>query len=87
MMHSIAVKRFESVLERVAKMLSSRFGIKVVFKSDICATNGKVIYLPSIPSNASTEFIEALQGFLDHEVAHIIFSDMKAFQKAGIKEE
>jgi cobalamin biosynthesis protein CobT len=36
------------------------------------------VNLPFIPDNASNELIEAIQGFLDHEVAHILFTDFKA---------
>lgn len=37
------------------------------------------VNLPYIPDNATDELCEAIQGFLDHEVAHIMFTDFKAF--------
>lgn len=38
-----------------------------------------VINLPYIPDNATEELCDAIQGFLDHEVAHVLFTDFKAF--------
>lgn len=35
----------------------------------------KKVYLPALPDNASEELIDAIQGFVDHEVAHVLFSD------------
>lgn len=39
----------------------------------------KSVNLPYLPDNASDALISAIQGFLDHEVAHILFSDFGAF--------
>lgn len=36
------------------------------------------ITLPYLPDNASEQLIFAVQGFLDHEVGHILFSDAQA---------
>lgn len=36
------------------------------------------ITLPYLPDNASEQLIFAVQGFLDHEVGHILFSDASA---------
>lgn len=33
------------------------------------------VNLPYLPDNATEELIQAIQGFLDHEVAHILFTD------------
>lgn len=35
----------------------------------------KVVNLPYLPDNASEELCMAIQGFLDHEVGHVLFSD------------
>ena len=74
------VRIFESVLEKLARILAEKYGIKVIFRHDTCMTDGKTIYLPIIPDNASDEFLAAIQGFLDHEVGHLIFSDFKAIR-------
>lgn len=36
-----------------------------------------LVNLPYLPDNASDELVDAIQGFLDHEVAHILFTDFK----------
>lgn len=47
-------------------------------------TTGKIlsVNIPYIPDDASDEFISAIQGFLDHEVGHVLYSDFDALQKA-----
>lgn len=40
------------------------------------------VNLPYLPDNASIELCEAIQGFLDHEVAHIMFSDFSLIESA-----
>ena len=37
-----------------------------------------LVNLPYLPDNASDELCSAIQGFLDHEVAHILFTDFDA---------
>lgn len=37
----------------------------------------QLVNLPYIPDDASEEFIAAVQGFLDHEVGHVLFTDPK----------
>lgn len=32
-----------------------------------------VVNVPYIPDDASEEYLAAIQGFLDHEVAHVLF--------------
>jgi len=39
------------------------------------------VYLPSLPDNASEKLIDAIQGFVDHEVAHVLFSDFDALKE------
>ncbi|MEJ8025482.1 cobalamin biosynthesis protein CobT [Acinetobacter baumannii] len=39
------------------------------------------VNLPYVPDNADESLIDAIQGFLDHEVAHILFSDFTATSK------
>ncbi|HGY5509912.1 hypothetical protein [Burkholderia territorii] len=38
--------------------------------------------LPYIPDDADDQLLAATQGFLDHEVGHILFTDQKAVVKA-----
>lgn len=40
-----------------------------------------LVNLPYLPDNASMELVDAIQGFLDHEVAHILFTDFTVSNK------
>lgn len=37
----------------------------------------KSMNIPYLPDDASEEFVAAVQGFLDHEVGHVLFTDSK----------
>lgn len=76
----------ESVV-KITQMLSGK-GIKVTqqgvnayVKAD---HNGTpiVVNLPYLPDNASEDLCMAIQGFLDHEVAHILFTEFPVMGKA-----
>jgi cobaltochelatase CobT len=40
------------------------------------------VNLPYIPDNANMELLDAIQGFLDHEVAHILFTEFPLMGQA-----
>lgn len=42
-----------------------------------------VVNLPYIPDNATDELCDAIQGFLDHEVAHVLFTNFKVMNSVG----
>ena len=71
------VRLAETSIERTARLLSQQFGIKVVWKTGECKTDGNVIYLPTLPPNAPDDLLAAVHGFLDHETAHVLFTDFK----------
>lgn len=41
-----------------------------------------LVNLPYIPDNATMELVDAIQGFLDHEVAHILFTEFPVMEEA-----
>lgn len=43
----------------------------------------RVVNIPHIPDDASEDLLVATQGFLDHEVAHVLFTDYAAVKKAS----
>lgn len=45
-----------------------------------------LVNIPSIPDNATPALMNAVRGFLDHEVAHILFTDMNVSKKLEEKE-
>lgn len=72
------VRLVETSLQRVARMLSQQYGVRVEWSSQgKCYTNGKVIVLPALPDNAPDALLEAIQGYLDHETAHVLFTDFE----------
>lgn len=53
------------------------------------ATNGCPcrVNIPYIPDDADDKFLNAIEGFLDHEVAHVLYTDYKEIvraKKAGV---
>ena len=77
------VRLWESTLEKLARVMSEKYKIKIIFKHDLCMTTGKAIYLPVIPEGASDEFLDACAGFLDHEVSHNLFTEMDKMKEAN----
>ena len=77
------IQDFKDGIQKLAGLLANH-KVKVIFRGTICATDGDAIVLPSVDvlenSGASdeeiTDFISALVGFVDHEVGHILYSDM-----------
>ena len=75
----------ESVV-KITQMLSGKGirvtqqGVTAYVKAD---HNGVpiVVNLPYLPDNATEELCAAIQGFLDHEVAHILFTDFTLMGK------
>jgi hypothetical protein len=47
--------------------------------------NGKIIQvnIPHLPDNADDALILAIQGFIDHEVGHVLFTDPKSLPDGG----
>lgn len=75
------VRIFESAIERIARVLSKKWNIKVIFQHDRCETSGSTIYLPTLPENASKELMDAMQGHLDHEAAHVVYTDFSSLKR------
>ena len=69
------MKNLETTLEKVARMLTRQYGINVVFGSTVPCTDGKTIYLPTLPRDVSSDLVADMKGYLDHESAHCIFTD------------
>jgi len=39
----------------------------------------EIVNIPSVGDNATPEFIMAIQGFIDHEVAHVLLTDFSIY--------
>lgn len=84
-MKSRTIRLLENSIERTARMLSKEYGIRVVWKGTQAMTDGRTITLPVLPDNAPDALLEAVQGYLDHETAHIIFTDFSALTRQNPK--
>lgn len=65
----------EGTLERTARLLSQNYGVKLKFEGNKCQTDGDTIVLPNIPDDAPKPLLDAIRGFVDHEVGHVVGSD------------
>lgn len=59
-------------------------GTQAYVQANAKTNKPEVVNIPSIPDNASPDFISAVAGFVDHEVAHVLFTDWKYYGGDGI---
>jgi cobalamin biosynthesis protein CobT len=71
---SRANMNFENTLEKLARILSKNYGCEVRIEGNKACTDGKTIWLPML-EDVSDELKADLDAFLDHEVAHVKFTD------------
>ncbi len=83
------VETIRQAITKVTQMLSG-MDIQVTQRGDQAKVTyhpktGKAqrVNIPYLPDGASDQLIEAVQGFLDHEVAHVLYSDPAALVEAG----
>ncbi|HBU9946863.1 TPA: porphyrin biosynthesis protein [Klebsiella pneumoniae] len=80
------VQDFRDSVKRVVGLLSGK-NIPVAECGDTAYVryNKKgepvMVNIPSIPDNASPALMNAIRGFLDHEVGHLLFTDEKVVKK------
>ena len=80
------IAEYREVTNKVVQLLAER-KIKVTQRGAKASVryNAKgeavEINLPFIPDSATDELLSAIRGFLDHEVAHVLFTDNKAYVK------
>jgi len=57
-------------------------GSQAYVKTDPRTLKPVSVNIPNISDNATPEFLRAIQGFIDHEVAHVLFTDWKYYGRA-----
>lgn len=57
-------------------------GVRAYVQTNARTHKIELVNLPCIPDNASPELIRAIQGYLDHEVAHVLFTVWEHYGKA-----
>lgn len=70
-------RAFLNCLPLLASSLGQRYGVTVEIGGDEAYTNGSRIRLPSLPHEADARFIGLVRGYIDHEAAHIRFTDFE----------
>jgi cobalamin biosynthesis protein CobT len=67
-------RTLESALEKVSRVITERYGLRLICRGTACQTDGKTICLPSLPDDVPEEVLGAIRGWADHECAHAIFT-------------
>ena len=80
----IRSKDILSCLPLLASVLGEQYGVQVHIGGKTACTNGRVIYLPSLPVDCEPELLALARGFVDHEAAHIRHTDFDALQAANL---
>ncbi|UQZ90621.1 hypothetical protein C4J81_15960 [Deltaproteobacteria bacterium Smac51] len=71
-------------LPLVASALGRKYGLEVIIGGDKAATNGRRIFLPSLPLDSPPELVALARGFLDHEAAHIRATNFRQIKAAKL---
>lgn len=84
------IQLLRDVITKLVPLLTGR-GLKVTqrgtqayVQANAKTNKPEVVNIPSIPDNATPDFINAVSGFVDHEVAHVLFTDWKFYGGDGV---
>ena len=75
------MKDILNCLPLVASVLSRKYGVNVIVGGDTAFTEGKNIHIPSLPITSDEHLLCMVRGFIDHESAHIRFTDFELLAK------
>lgn len=75
------IRLLETATEKIGRILSENYGIRVVYKHDMCCTDGKTIFLPVLGDSASETLVDAIPGMIDHESAHVLSTDFTVLDR------
>ncbi len=68
----------DSILDRLGRTLAHRAGVKVVVGGQVACTDGKTIRLPDLPAVLDEGSWRSVNGLLDHEAGHVIYTQIDA---------
>ena len=72
-------------LPLVASMLGDKLGVEVVIGDmKTASTNGNIIMLPALPMCGEEELSALVNGYIDHEAAHIRHTDFEAIKSSRL---
>ncbi|MFW6118824.1 MAG: cobaltochelatase CobT-related protein [Planctomycetota bacterium] len=64
----------ETTLQKVSRVITHRYGLRLVCEGNRCRTDGRIIYLPSLPDDVPERLLRAIRGWADHECGHALFT-------------
>lgn len=67
---------FSGVLDKTAKIIGEKYGVRVIFSGDQPCTNGNTIILPALPTKIDDFIADIFRGYCDHEVGHVRYTNM-----------
>ncbi|SOC90121.1 Cobalamin biosynthesis protein CobT [Rhizobium sp. AN5] len=68
-------------------LMVTQRGSQAYVQTDAKTKQPVLVNIPNIPDNANSEFIAAISGFIDHEVAHVLHTDWHYYGgKGGMSE-
>ena len=70
-------------LPLVASMLGDKLGVRVIIgKNGTACTDGESIFLPPLPSEGTPDLLGLVNGYVDHEAAHIRHTEFEALKQS-----
>lgn len=77
-----AIGKIVGLLTKQAIKVTQR-GAKAYVQYNTRTGTVDLVNIPYLPDDASDEFIAAVQGFLDHEVGHVLYTDRAVVKQAA----
>ena len=75
-------KHIITALPLIASVLGRKYGVQVVIGGNSAHTDGKTIFLPSLPADGDDDLLNLARSFIDHESAHVRETDFSVGRKA-----
>lgn len=82
---NVEIVKLREVVTKLVPLLTGKGltvtqrGSKAYVDVDPVTRRPKSVNIPNIPDTASPDFVRAINGFIDHEVAHVLFTDYAVY--------
>ena len=80
----LRTKDIMSCLPLLACILGKQYNITVEIGGTTAYTNGKTIHIPALKMDMDKIYINMTRGYVDHEAAHIRYTDFQVLQKSNL---
>ena len=81
----IRTKDIMSCLPLLACILGKQYNITVEIGGTQAYTDGRTIHIPALKMDTDDIFIKMTRSYLDHEAAHIRYTDFQLLQQANLR--